>query len=90
MTVSVLVVDYESDVADLFPPTFPSRGAARDVCDDFANSGDDALGKLAGGVEPTLIVRGAAIEQSEATLSGPFPGSSGGDGVGLVCGKGGA
>jgi CheY-like chemotaxis protein len=32
-------------------PVSPS-GAARDVC---ANSGEDALDKLAGGVEPTLI-----------------------------------
>jgi CheY-like chemotaxis protein len=33
-------------------PTFSPRGAARDIC---ANSGEDALDKLAGGVEPTLI-----------------------------------
>ena len=55
MTVSILVVDDESDVAELFRQHFPREVQQGTYAMHFANSGEDALGKLAGGVEPTLI-----------------------------------
>ena len=55
MTVSILVVDDESDVAELFRQHFRREVQQGTYAMHFANSGEDALGKLAGGVEPTLI-----------------------------------
>ena len=55
MTVSILVVDDESDVADLYRQHFRREVRQGTYTMHFANSGEDALGKLAGGVEPTLI-----------------------------------
>ena len=56
MSVSILVVDDEPDVADLFRQHF--RREARDgtYVMHFANSGDEALSLLTNGIEPTLIV----------------------------------
>jgi CheY-like chemotaxis protein len=56
MSVSILVVDDEPDVADLFRQHF--RREARDgtYVMHFANSGDEALNLLTNGIEPTLIV----------------------------------
>jgi CheY-like chemotaxis protein len=56
MSVSILVVDDEPDVADLFRQRF--RREARDgtYVMHFAGSGEAALQVLAGGIEPTLIV----------------------------------
>jgi len=56
MSVSILVVDDEPDVADLFRQCF--RGEARNgtYVMHFANSGKEALDKLATGIEPQLIV----------------------------------
>jgi CheY-like chemotaxis protein len=56
MSVSVLVVDDEPDVADLFRQRF--RREARDgtYVMHFANSGEGALAQLTEGIEPTLIV----------------------------------
>ena len=56
MSVSILVVDDEPDVADLFRQRF--RREARDgtYVMHFANSGEEALKQLAEGIEPTLIV----------------------------------
>jgi CheY-like chemotaxis protein len=56
MCVSILVVDDEPDVADLFRQRF--RREARDgtYVMHFAGSGEAALQVLAGGIEPTLIV----------------------------------
>ena len=56
MSVSILVVDDEPDVADLFRQRF--RREARDgtYVMHFANSGEAALSQLANGIEPTLIV----------------------------------
>jgi CheY-like chemotaxis protein len=56
MSVSILVVDDEPDVADLFRQRF-----RREVRDDtyvmhFANSGEDALQQLGEGIQPQLIV----------------------------------
>jgi CheY-like chemotaxis protein len=56
MSVSILVVDDEPDVADLFRQRF--RREARDgtYVMHFANSGETALSQLSDGIEPTLIV----------------------------------
>ena len=55
MTVSILVVDDESDVAELFRQRFRREVRQGPYAMHFANSGDDALEKLAGGIEPALI-----------------------------------
>ena len=55
MTVSILLVDDESDVADLLRQRFRREVQQGTYAMHFADSGEDALGKLAGGVEPTLI-----------------------------------
>jgi len=55
VTVSILVVDDESDVAELFRQHFRREVQQGTYAMHLANSGEDALGKLAGGVEPTLI-----------------------------------
>src|SRR5262245_45792353 len=55
MSVSILVIDDESDVAELYRQRFRREVRQGTYTMHFANSGDDALGKLAGGVEPTLI-----------------------------------
>ncbi len=56
MSVSILVVDDEPDVADLFRQRF--RREARDgtYVMHFAASGDEALQRLAGEIRPELIV----------------------------------
>jgi CheY-like chemotaxis protein len=56
MSVSILVVDDEPDVALLFRQRF--RREARDgtYVMHFANSGEMALDQLTNGIEPTLIV----------------------------------
>ena len=56
MTVSILVVDDESDVAELFRQRFRREVRQGTYAMHFANSGEAALEKLAGGIEPTLIV----------------------------------
>ena len=55
MTVSILVVDDESDVAELFRQRFRREVRQGTYTMHFANSGDDALEKLVGGIEPALI-----------------------------------
>jgi CheY-like chemotaxis protein len=56
MTVSILVVDDEPDVAELFRQQFRRETRQGTYVMHFANSGEDALGKVADGIEPTLIV----------------------------------
>ena len=56
MTVSILVVDDESDVADLFRQRFRREVRQGTYAMHFANSGDEALERLVGGIEPELIV----------------------------------
>ena len=56
MTVSILVVDDESDVAELFRQRFRREVRQWTYAMHFANPGEDALEKLAGGIDPTLIV----------------------------------
>jgi two-component system, response regulator, stage 0 sporulation protein F len=55
VTVSILVVDDESDVAELYRQRFRREVRQGTYRMHFANSGEDALDKLAGGVEPNLI-----------------------------------
>ncbi len=56
MTVSILVVDDESDVAELFRQRFRREVRQGTYAMHFANSGEEALEKLVCGIEPTLIV----------------------------------
>jgi DNA-binding NtrC family response regulator len=56
MSVSVLIVDDEADVAELFRQRF-RREVRQGVCVlHFAESAEDALAKLADGIDPQLIV----------------------------------
>ena len=56
MTVSILVVDDESDIAELFRHRFRREVRQGTYAMHFANSGEKALEKLVDGIEPTLIV----------------------------------
>jgi CheY-like chemotaxis protein len=56
MTVSIFVIDDESDVAELFRQRFRREVRQGTYAMHFANSGEEALGRLADGIEPTLIV----------------------------------
>ncbi len=56
MAVSILVVDDEADVAELFRQRFRREVRQGTYVMHFANSGENALHKLADGIEPTLIV----------------------------------
>ena len=56
MRVSILAVDDEVDVADLFRQHFRREVRQGQYVLHFACSGEDALGQLAKGIEPRLIV----------------------------------
>src|SRR5215212_8069406 len=56
MTVSILVVDDEPDVADLFRQQFRRETRQGTYAMHFAYSGEEALDRLVGGIEPQLIV----------------------------------
>jgi CheY-like chemotaxis protein len=56
MSVSILVVDDEPDVALLFRQRFRREVREGTYVMHFANSGEDALQQLANGIEPQLIV----------------------------------
>lgn len=56
MTVSILVVDDEADVAQLFRQQFRREVRDGQYAMHFAASGEDALALLSNGIEPTLIV----------------------------------
>ena len=56
MSVSILVVDDEPDVAELFRQRFRRETRQGTYVMHFANSGKEALDKLATGIEPQLIV----------------------------------
>jgi CheY-like chemotaxis protein len=56
MSVSILVVDDEPDVALLFRQRFRREVRDRTYVMHFANSGEMALEQLNSGIEPTLIV----------------------------------
>jgi CheY-like chemotaxis protein len=56
MSVSILVVDDEPDVALLFRQRFRREVRDGTYVMHFANSGEMALDQLSNGIEPTLIV----------------------------------
>jgi CheY-like chemotaxis protein len=56
MSVSILVVDDEPDVALLFRQRFRREAREGTYVMHFANSGETALEQLTNGIEPTLIV----------------------------------
>ena len=56
MSVSILVVDDETDVAELFRQHFRREARQGTYVLHFAYSGEEALGKLAAGIEPQPIV----------------------------------
>ena len=56
MSVSILVVDDEPEVADLFRQCFRREARNGTYVLHFAYSGEQALDKLAAGIEPQLRV----------------------------------
>jgi CheY-like chemotaxis protein len=56
MSVSILVVDDEPDVAELFRQRFRREARQGTYVLHFANSGEEALRLLAGEIEPQLMV----------------------------------
>ncbi|HEV2301813.1 MAG TPA: response regulator [Stellaceae bacterium] len=56
MSVSILIVDDEPDVAELFRQRFRREARQGTYVLHFAGSGEEALGKLADDIEPQLIV----------------------------------
>ena len=56
MSVSILIVDDEPDVADLFRQRFRRETRAGTYVLHFAASGADALDRLTGEIKPQLIV----------------------------------
>jgi CheY-like chemotaxis protein len=55
MSVSILVVDDEPDVAGLFQQRFRRETRQGLYVMHFADSGEEALERLSGGIEPALI-----------------------------------
>jgi CheY-like chemotaxis protein len=56
MSVSILVVDDEPDVAQLFRQRFRREARQGTYVIHFAASGEEALGLLSDGIEPTVAV----------------------------------
>jgi len=56
VSVSILVVDDEPDVAEMFRQCFRREARNGTYVMHFANSGDEALNLLTKGIEPTLMV----------------------------------
>jgi CheY-like chemotaxis protein len=56
MSVSILIVDDEPDVADLFRQRFRRETRGGTYVLHFAASGEDALDRLTGEIKPPLIV----------------------------------
>jgi len=56
MSVSILVVDDETDVAELFRQRFRREARQGTYVMHFAASGEEAIAKLADGIRPELIV----------------------------------
>jgi len=56
VTVSILIVDDEPDVAELFRQRFRREARQGTYVLHFAGSGEEALEQLAGDIEPELIV----------------------------------
>jgi CheY-like chemotaxis protein len=56
MSASILVVDDEADVAELFRQKFRHEVRQGQYVMHFASSGEEALDKLTGGIRPELMV----------------------------------
>lgn len=56
MSVSIMIVDDEADVAELFRQRFRRESRQGTYVLHFAGSGEQALSMLSGGIEPQLIV----------------------------------
>jgi CheY-like chemotaxis protein len=56
MTVSILVVDDESDVAEVFRQRFRHEVRQGTYAMHFTNSGEETLSEQLGGIEPMLFV----------------------------------
>lgn len=56
MTVSIMVVDDEPDVVDLFKRRFRRELRQGDYTMYFADSGEDALNQLKAGIQPELML----------------------------------
>jgi CheY-like chemotaxis protein len=56
MSVSILVVDDEPDVADMFRQRFRREARQGTYVLHFAGSGEEALDQLAGPIQPELLV----------------------------------
>jgi CheY-like chemotaxis protein len=56
MSVSILVVDDEPDVAQLFRQSFRREARQGTYVIHFAASGEEALALLTGGIEPSVAV----------------------------------
>lgn len=56
MTVSIMVVDDEPDVVDLFKRRFRRELRQGDYSMYFADSGEDALNQLKAGIQPELML----------------------------------
>src|SRR5215217_6490496 len=56
MTVSILVIDDEPDVADLFRQSFRREAREGDYVLHFADSGEHVLQQLLQGISPELIL----------------------------------
>jgi len=56
MSFSILVVDDEPDIAEMFRQRFRREVRQGTYVLHFAGSGEEALDKLAGGIQPSLIV----------------------------------
>ncbi len=56
MSVSILVVDDEPDVVDLFKLRFRRELRRGDYAMYFAESGEDALAQLKGGIQPEVML----------------------------------
>jgi CheY-like chemotaxis protein len=55
MSGSILIVDDEPDVADLFRQCFRHEARQGTYVMHFATSGAEALDRLAAGIQPTLV-----------------------------------
>ena len=55
MSVSILVVDDEPDVADLFRQQFRRESRQGTYVMHFATSGSEAMDRLAAEIQPTLV-----------------------------------
>jgi hypothetical protein len=73
MSVSILVVDDETDVAELFRQQFRREARQGTYVLHFAYSGEEALDKLAAGIEPQLIVILSDINMPVMVAASPPP-----------------